>query len=149
MPNIVQLFYDSTGFSTVSGDPDFFSSQSIKDIYGPFGLTTLTNSGVSASVSWTDSSPTSGDTVKDAIISEFAGYLGDQKKDAWHIDPETGRPVNRHWEVARNMLLMNYGIQIGDRAVDIVPPRNIESRRAASDVMIANPSTDIVDYSDV
>jgi len=147
--DIVTLFFDTTHFSTVSGDPDYFSSQSVKDVYGPFGLVMLNNAGVSASVTWTASSPTSADPVKDAIIAEFAGYLGDQKKDAWHIDPETGARVNRHWETGWNLVKQNYGILIGDRPGDIVPPGQVDTHRASSAISIANASTDAVDYSDV
>jgi hypothetical protein len=149
--DIVQLFYDSTAFSTVSAtDPDYFSTQSVREVYGPFGLTFLNNAlNTTLSVSWTASSPTTGDPVKDAIVAEFAGFLGDQKKDAWHIDPETGQRVNRHWETGLNLLRQNYGVLIGDRPGDIVQPGVVDSRRGAASIAVANASTDVLDDSDV
>jgi len=57
-----------------------------------------------------DFNSSTGDQTDDIIIAHIASYYADSIYDKVHINPETGLPVNRHWDAAKQMILSVYGV---------------------------------------
>lgn len=129
---IPQLFYSTSGANeTDASNPRYAPIADVSSTYVPFGLDTLNNlASVTRSVTWTDSS--SGNTVDDKIISEFAAYFWDTTFQTAQFDPETGQPENRHWQTAMQILNSKYGVLVGG---DIVPPLYGLEERAAGTLL--------------
>ena|SRR3990167_148549 len=126
----VDLFYSGSGASSASGNPKFVALDSVTSTFVPLGVQALNNlAQVTKSVAWTGSgASSSGDVYDDKIIAEFACYFADTHYDTVNIDPETGKPMNRHWETALQLLNAKYGV-VGTNG-QIVPPLWILDEKA-------------------
>jgi len=60
---------------------------------------------------------TTGDDVHDTIIAEIAASRADQRYDKVRIDPLTGERVNKHWDIAMDLMLKYYGVWVDRQLV--------------------------------
>lgn len=85
------------------------SDADIRDTYIPFGLSYLNKvTKQTLSISNYTSSSLS-DSHNEEIVAELAAWRMDQEYGVVKIDPETGRPINKHFDAANSMLSQLYG----------------------------------------
>ena len=131
--SIVDLFYSASGARTDSSNPRFVPVADVTSTYVPFGTDRLNDLAlVTRSVPWTGSgASSSGNVTDDKIIAEFAAYLFDSHLDVVHVDPDTGQPLNKHWDQALTLINSKYGVMVNNR---VVAPLHARSMKATSKI---------------
>jgi hypothetical protein len=137
MPTILDRFYSIGGYvgATESSNlPHYVSTASVTGTYLPFAevqFNKLCGDKHSVSVIYTGTSaPTTNDPYDDRIITHLALAYADMDYDKIHTDPDTGAAVNRHADMANNLMLQAYGAR--DRYGRLVFPVHADQLSACS-----------------
>lgn len=126
---VVDQFYSSSDAETSSGSRRLAPVADVTGTYVQFGLSELNNLAlVTRTIPWTGSdASSSGDVVDDKIIVEFGCYFFDTHLSTVMFDPETGAPMNRHWQTAMQILLSKYGV-MGENGELVAPKYALEEK---------------------
>ena len=141
--SITQTFYSGSGYARTESAAVgvYIPPDRVNYVYIPraeawvnrLGATTLSIT-VSAESNSTTDSP-----LVDDLVAEYSMYLADAEYDTVRRDPETGQPENRHYEVAKQMLLDLYGIW-DEKYGTVFPPGYKQSNQPYNDLTIADGS---------
>ncbi|MEI6795411.1 MAG: hypothetical protein WCK39_00955 [Methanomassiliicoccales archaeon] len=111
MVNAISLFYQMGGYESSSdyeGRPTYIALESATGLYLPYGVS-LFNRLCTGSIQVALTNGSTGDLINDRIVAELGLSFADAEYDKLHVDPDTGRQVNRHKESAYDLMLSLYG----------------------------------------
>ncbi len=143
--SIVDMFYKTSGYtseSAFSGSDDYIPLLDVTGSYIP--IAELFFEKLSATLV-TISGDSSGNILDDKIIAELAALGADFQLQNALIDPETGEPENRHWDIAQLYILQSYGIMLDNG--QIVMPGHATVRKGMSDLFRVINTKDSVNIS--
>lgn len=131
--DIVDMFYKTSGYTSDSAYADSDNYVPVSDVTGSYIPIAEIFFEKVIDKAITISSNTTGDIFDDKIIAELAALTADFQMQNLMINPDTGEPENRHWQIANLYMLQGYGIMTKDGTT--ILPGHSETKQAMKDMV--------------